>query len=108
MSFRCIEFGSQASSQLGGQASSFARNMLLDLRHAGSMSARNRQDAYPPVKTLGTILAEASNLGYNFALMRSIPERGRGVIARYRDFLPVNDETPIVSLGEGDTPLIYC
>jgi threonine synthase len=31
-----------------------------------------------------------------------------GIIARYRDFLPVNDETPIVSLGEGDTPLIYC
>src|SRR6266487_2097566 len=36
------------------------------------------------------------------------PERGRGVIARYRDFLPVNDKTPIISLGEGDTPLIYC
>jgi threonine synthase len=31
-----------------------------------------------------------------------------GIIARYRDFLPVNDETPIISLGEGDTPLIYC
>jgi len=61
-----------------------------------------------PVKTLGTILAEVSNLGYKFALMRSIPERGRGAIARYRDFLPVNDKTPIVSLGEGDTPLIYC
>src|SRR6266702_312556 len=36
------------------------------------------------------------------------PERGRGVIARYRDFLPVNDKTPIISLCEGDTPLIYC
>ena len=82
--------------------------MLLDLRHAGSTSARDRQNAYPPVKALGTILAEVSNLDYNFALMRSIPERGRGVIARYRDFLPVNDKTPIVSLGEGDTPLIYC
>ena len=35
-------------------------------------------------------------------------ERGRGVIARYRDFLPINDETPVISLGEGDTPLIYC
>ncbi len=35
-------------------------------------------------------------------------EQGRGVIARYRDFLPVNDKTPIISLGEGDTPLIYC
>ena len=30
----------------------------------------------------------------------------QGVIARYRDRLPVIDATPIVSLGEGDTPLI--
>lgn len=30
----------------------------------------------------------------------------QGVIARYRDFLPVNDRTPIVTLLEGDTPLI--
>src|SRR5438034_2060393 len=35
------------------------------------------------------------------------PHRGRGVIARYRTFLPVSDSTPIVSLGEGDTPLIF-
>src|SRR6266568_8503710 len=35
-------------------------------------------------------------------------EQGRGVIASYSDFLPVNDKTPIISLGEGDTPLIYC
>ncbi len=33
--------------------------------------------------------------------------RGRGIIARYRDFLPVSDSTPIVSLGEGGTPLIF-
>src|ERR1043165_6210237 len=33
--------------------------------------------------------------------------RGRGVIARYRKFLPVSDSPPIVSLGEGDTPLIF-
>ena len=32
--------------------------------------------------------------------------RGRGVIARYREFLPISDATPIVSLGEGNTPLI--
>ncbi|MDQ2660050.1 MAG: threonine synthase [Verrucomicrobiota bacterium] len=32
----------------------------------------------------------------------------RGVIARYRDFLPVTASTPIVSLGEGSTPLIPC
>jgi threonine synthase len=35
------------------------------------------------------------------------PHRGRGVIARYREFLSVSDSTPIVSLGEGGTPLIF-
>src|SRR5712672_1252676 len=35
-------------------------------------------------------------------------QRGRGIIARYRDLLPVNNETPMISLSEGDTPLIYC
>lgn len=33
--------------------------------------------------------------------------RSRGVIARYRAYLPVSDSTAVVSLGEGDTPLIY-
>jgi threonine synthase len=33
--------------------------------------------------------------------------RGRGVIARYGQFLPVSASTPIVSLGEGGTPLIF-
>jgi threonine synthase len=32
---------------------------------------------------------------------------GTGVIDRYRQFLPVSGSTPIVSLGEGDTPLIF-
>ena len=32
--------------------------------------------------------------------------RGRGVIAHYREYLPVSDTTPIVTLGEGDTPLV--
>jgi len=35
------------------------------------------------------------------------PERGRGVIARYREFLPVSPSTPVISLGEGGTPLIF-
>ena len=39
--------------------------------------------------------------------MSTILEQGRGVIARYRDSLPINDRTPIISLGEGDTPLLY-
>jgi threonine synthase len=31
----------------------------------------------------------------------------RGVIAEYRDRLPVSDKTPVVTLGEGGTPLVY-
>jgi threonine synthase len=31
----------------------------------------------------------------------------RGIISRYFDHLPVSDATPIVTLDEGDTPLIY-
>ena len=31
----------------------------------------------------------------------------RGIIARYREYLPVTDATPVVSLNEGSTPLIY-
>src|ERR1700686_5939875 len=30
-----------------------------------------------------------------------------GVIERYRDYLPVTEATPVVSLSEGSTPLIY-
>ena len=30
----------------------------------------------------------------------------RGVIARYRDWLPVADTDPVVTLGEGSTPLV--
>src|SRR4249920_2047868 len=32
--------------------------------------------------------------------------RWRGIIDEYRKFLPVSDTTPIVTLGEGNTPLI--
>jgi threonine synthase len=34
-------------------------------------------------------------------------QRSGGVIERYREFLPVSSATPIISLGEGNTPLIY-
>ncbi len=34
-------------------------------------------------------------------------ERSRGVIDRYRAWLPVAETTPVVSLGEGNTPLIH-
>jgi threonine synthase len=32
--------------------------------------------------------------------------RSRGVLHRYRDLLPVTDATPMITLGEGDTPLV--
>ncbi len=31
----------------------------------------------------------------------------QGVISQYREYLPVGDETPIISLQEGNTPLLY-
>src|SRR5437763_17074459 len=36
------------------------------------------------------------------------PPASTGLIELYRKFLPVSASTPIVSLGEGNTPLIYC
>src|SRR3990172_868861 len=34
------------------------------------------------------------------------PRRGEGVLRRYRHLLPVTDATPLITLGEGDTPLV--
>ena len=34
-------------------------------------------------------------------------QRSRGVIEHYREFLPISPATPIISLGEGNTPLVY-
>ncbi len=31
-----------------------------------------------------------------------------GVLINYKDFLPITPETPLFSLGEGDTPLVRC
>jgi len=31
-----------------------------------------------------------------------------GVLARYKEFLPITSGTPLFSLGEGDTPLVRC
>ncbi len=35
------------------------------------------------------------------------PLHDRGVITRWREFLPVSEKTPIISLHEGSTPLIH-
>ena len=32
----------------------------------------------------------------------------QGVLARYREYLPITPKTPLFSLGEGDTPLVRC
>jgi threonine synthase len=39
--------------------------------------------------------------------MISPPLHDRGVITRWRPFLPVSDATPVISLNEGSTPLIH-
>ena len=31
-----------------------------------------------------------------------------GVLEHYRDYLPVTSQTPVFSIGEGDTPLVRC
>jgi threonine synthase len=33
-------------------------------------------------------------------------QRGLGVLRRYRNLLPVTDATPLITIGEGDTPLV--
>src|SRR5437667_12607699 len=39
---------------------------------------------------------------------RTTSKFGRGVIVHYREYLPVAESMPVVSLGEGDTPLVFC
>lgn len=36
------------------------------------------------------------------------PLHDRGLITRFRPYLPVSEATPVVSLNEGSTPLIHC
>lgn len=36
----------------------------------------------------------------------SFPHGWQGLICRYADYLPVSDKTPIITLHEGNTPLI--
>lgn len=38
--------------------------------------------------------------------IKKVPVKKIGVIERYQEFLPVSDQTPIISLNEGNTPLI--
>ena len=38
--------------------------------------------------------------------LKRVPVKKIGVIERYQEFLPVSEKTPIISLNEGNTPLI--
>jgi len=38
--------------------------------------------------------------------INKVPVKRIGVIERYLEFLPVTEKTPIISLNEGNTPLI--
>lgn len=42
----------------------------------------------------------------NSAVQNHPVERWQGVIHRYAEYLPVSDETPVITLNEGNTPLI--
>ncbi|MEY2484026.1 MAG: threonine synthase [Verrucomicrobiota bacterium] len=95
------------------------------LTESGQHSTRKHQASTPKERRFATAVFKAwaiwkSPLLVKAALLRHLflpvnestavqvaPHRGRGVIARYREFLPVSDSTPIVSLGEGGTPLIF-
>ena len=37
---------------------------------------------------------------------KSSKSRWRGIVEEYREFLPVSNETPVITLNEGDTPLV--
>ncbi len=38
--------------------------------------------------------------------LKKVPVKKIGIIERYQEFLPVTEDTPIISLNEGNTPLI--
>src|SRR4051794_34740717 len=68
-------------------------------------------NAAPPVlKVSMNSLQSATKRGKRVSMSPSIASRVApiGVIARYREYLPVTEHTPVVSLGEGNTPLIPC
>src|SRR3989338_1889356 len=39
-------------------------------------------------------------------MLKKVPVRKIGIIERYQEFLPITAKTPIISLNEGNTPLI--
>ena len=35
-------------------------------------------------------------------------KRWQGLVEEFKDYLPVNEDTPKLTLNEGHTPLIHC
>ncbi|MGH8102552.1 MAG: threonine synthase, partial [Chthoniobacterales bacterium] len=62
-----------------------------------SFEAENCRAGASPARAPGDRSGCPTNIG---------PLETLGVIARYRDFLPINQNTPTISLGEGNTPLV--
>ena len=86
---------------------------LLKERDSGTLCkhVRDIKTLWPPRCVEALCLLFTRHGDTALWLQRSEPmkfEKGRGVIARYRDFLPISDKGPVISLGEGDTPLIHC
>ncbi len=52
-------------------------------------------------------MTRAVHLAINMSILHLKSKQSGGVIERYRKYLPVSEATPIVSLGEGNTPLIH-
>src|SRR5476649_1222228 len=50
---------------------------------------------------------KGTDIPRSFSKMVQTTLHDRGVIARWRQFLPVSDATPVISLNEGSTPLIH-
>jgi len=50
---------------------------------------------------------ESSSRMENSGKQQTVGRQWRGLIEEYRDRLPVSAETPVVTLGEGGTPLVY-
>ncbi len=50
--------------------------------------------------------ASANRPGHEPVVSLPGPERGLGVLRRYGDLLPISETTPLLTLGEGDTPLV--
>ncbi|MET0223349.1 MAG: hypothetical protein ABW346_03115, partial [Terrimicrobium sp.] len=52
-------------------------------------------------------MVQGSTVARNRSEELTPPLHDRGVINRFRQYLPVSEATPIISLNEGSTPLIH-